>query len=152
MKRLLVFIGLFFLLVSCERDDLCLEKPSVSMNTVFVNSISGLRESVNLTVLYEQDTIIAPVTTDSLLIPLPVHEDHFQYVFVNQNGGIANPDTLVFQYRIDEQFISKACGFKTVFYDLQISLIADPDNWIKHVEILESRLTADTLNHVKIYH
>ncbi len=152
MRRLLVILSGLVLLTACERDDLCLEKPAADMNTLFINHITQEREAVELMVLYGQDTVVQQRATDSLHIPLPVDTSRVTYRFIKNPGNNSNTDQVEISYTIDEIFISKACGFKTVFTGLQMHLINDSDNWIKQIEIVLPEIKTDTLNHVKIYH
>ena len=153
MKRNLIVLAAFlFVSIACERDDLCLEKPSASVNAVFYNNVTQQREPLEISVLFNSDTIIETQTTDSLLIPLPVHTDDFKYVFIKHQGNSANPDTVRIRFGIGEQFISKACGFKTVYHNLQMNLTPDNDNWIQQIDITNPEVITDTVNHVKIYH
>ena len=86
--------------------------------------------------------------TDSIAIPLDVNNDVCQFKFISS----ANPDVLDFYYLREEVFISKTCGYRTYFQDLNVENQPDADNWIKQIEILENYIKIDTSAHVKIYH
>ncbi len=149
IKKFAFIFGIVLLFSGCERDDLCLENPATSMNTVFYDYTNQpAPKPLQLTVTYQNDTIVEPVQTDSILIPLPVHTNQALYVLIRGT----NPDTINISYQTEDLFVSKACGFKTVYKNLQIQLINDSDNWIKQVDIIQPDIVTDTVSHVKIYH
>jgi hypothetical protein len=58
----------------------------------------------------------------------------------------------MFTYLPDGIFVSKACGFKAVFFQLNVEVLPDADNWIDRVEVIENQIITDTITHVEIYH
>ncbi len=152
-KNTIIFIVLLFSIISsCEKDDICLEymTPNLVIRFYDNNQTDTVKEVNELTIiaLPIKDTIYKNVKKDSISLALDVNNDFSTYVFISGN----NTDTLKFTYLRKDIFVSKSCGYKTFFEQLDSQLIIDTDNWIKNTEIIESKITVDTLAHVKIYH
>jgi hypothetical protein len=149
---IVAFFMLFQLFSSCEKDDICLEPTTPKLNIRFydTNQTTDVKavEHFSLTALPGQQIVIQDENTDSISIALNVNENSSKFIFINNN----NTDTVVFQYEREFVFVSKSCGYKCIFKNLQANVITDPDNWIKNKEILNSEITVDTVAHVKIYH
>jgi hypothetical protein len=76
-----------------------------------------------------------------------------------QNGGTTvttddNLDALTFNYTRATSYVSRACGFKTLF-TLQptspVVLTPDSNNWIQNIVVVQSYIANETETHVKIY-
>ena len=153
IKKMLVILAVIAI-VSCERNDLCIDPGTPGVVTVFYNGISQQRQAVDSLVVLSQngDTVIAPVRTDSLVIPLPVQGNEIKMIFQYQHGNLRNPDTIRFGFTPELQFISKACGFKTVYTDFNAALVPDNDNWIQSVQPVQTRIDNDSIKHLAIYY
>jgi hypothetical protein len=60
-------------------------------------------------------------------------------------------DVLYVQYTRSDLYISRGCGFKTLF-SIENLQIKEPYNWIQSIELITSEVVHDSLAHVKIYH
>jgi hypothetical protein len=140
------------MLTSCEKDDTCLEPTTPKLILRFYDNTAPQTtkpvEHFTLTALPELQQPIQDKTIDSLSIALDVNNDFSRFVFQNDN----NLDTITFMYEREYKFVSKSCGYKSIFHNLQVNIHPDNDNWIKNVTILNSEITIDTVAHVKIYH
>lgn len=152
MKKLVWILAALLFWTACERDDLCLEKPAVPLRAAFADDFTGDPKPVTLTVLYGQDTVLASQTSDTLDIPLPVDGNSVRYVWIKEDASPPAADTVEIRYTLDKQFVSKACGWKTVYKDVDMEVYPGAVSWIKAWEILTAELTVDTIAHVKIYH
>lgn len=145
-----VFFILFFFL-SCEKDDICLQPTTPKLVLTFNDAANPneIKQLNNLTLiaLPIQDTIIYN-DIDILKIPLNVNSDNCSFEMIKSG----NSDLIQFSYQREDVFVSKTCGYKTVFHNLQITVLPDSNNWINSVEILNSEITIDTTTHVKILH
>ena len=143
---------ILLLFSSCEKDDICLEPTTRKLVIRFYDATQTADikavEHFSLTALPGQQKPIENKNTDSISIALNVNENSSTFIFTNDT----NADTVVFQYERKFVFVSKSCGYKCIFQNLQANVITDPDNWIKNKEILNSEITVDTVAHVKIYH
>ena len=166
MKRFLaVLLTLCALLGSCERDEICLEDitPKLVIRFSDIDEPSEFKPVLRLEVaiegiegVYEDESIT--LSTDSIAIPLKVTEAKTRYILTlkgNEDEGIPdNIDTLDISYTMEDIFVSRSCGYKSVFYGLQSEIIQDDDNWIKDLSTRTDPqdVTTETRYHVKIFH
>ena len=143
---------LLFSFLSCEKDDVCLSPmtPKLVFRLYDNVQIDDLKEAEHLYIiaLPDNDTVYKDVQTDSIAISLDVNQDAAKYIFVKDN----NNDTVLCTYQRKNIFVSKACGYKTNFYQLDVEKVVDADNWILNLNVENQEVTNDTLAHVKIYH
>ena len=103
---------------------------------------------------YENETIT--VFTDSIAIPLVVTENRTRFIFTlpGEDGMEDNLDTVSLVYTQEDIFVSKSCGYKSVYHNAKITVTQDDDNWIKFLEPTADPLEIidENLAHVKIYH
>lgn len=166
-KNLILTITLLFLLMqlSCERDEICLEEITPKLIIRFYNennpnefkSVPLLKVNIEgIDGDYSNETITT--LTDSIAIPLDVANNKTRFILTLQANEIEgtedNLDTIAVIYTQQDIFISRACGYKTVFNEAGASLVTDDDNWIKGLETKNDPLQIIDENaaHVKIYH
>jgi len=165
LKTIVFFFIVISSLLSCEKDEICLEDNTPLLIIRFYNAENpdDLKKVPQLKVQiegiegnYENSTIT--VLTDSIAIPIKVTEDITKFrLTLNGNDEDLdndNEDSLILNYIMEDEYVSRPCGYKTLYYDVKTNLMEDDDNWIIYVEAL-----ADPLNilnekeaHVKIYH
>jgi len=164
---------LIFLLVlactfsSCEKDDLCIpeELDIPRLVIVFVDDRNQLlrKPVANLQVLEtEGNTPIALDNTgsttltqvDSIAIPLRIDASLSEFAFLRTLDGSENSDPINFEYVQDEEYLNRACGFKSIYTDLIADRLAEtPDNpWITNVIIRNPDVTSNQDIHVEIRH
>ncbi len=155
---------MLFTIWSCEKDEICLEEttPLLIVRFYDVDNPDNLKKVINLKVelegiegIYENATITA--LTDSIAIPIKTTEDSTKYILtINQEENVeeTNTDSFEINYTREDFFVSRSCGYKTLFYGILPNLYTDNDNWIK--ELITVKNPQDVLNenetHVKIYH
>ena len=91
-------------------------------------------------------------------MPLRTSADLTSLHFI-QNGSDAdttndNIDLLTFNYVRNDVYISRACGYKTVFFldaTNPIALTTDGNNWIQNIEVVQPNIVTENEVHVKIY-
>lgn len=174
---ILIVIGYY----SCERDDLCAEGTQTTADLVIEafdvslqddsKNVFGLRivgiddEGNENGVLSGYDV----VNTNQLVLPLRTDANEtvyelYQNYAINDNGTpddtsddfvTGNKDEITIRYVRDDIFVSRACGFKTVFTNVSISIDAgDTDRWINRFQseddnqIIENEAEA----HFKLFH
>lgn len=166
MKKIfavLVIMGL--MLGSCERDEICLEDitPKLVIRFSDHEEPSDFKSVLQLEVaiegidgIYEDESIT--LSTDSIAIPLKVTETKTRYILtlkgIESEGIPDNTDTLDVSYTMEDIFVSRSCGYKSVYYGLQSTVIPDDDNWIKDLTTRTDPqdVTTETRYHVKIFH
>ena len=164
LKPVLLSLLTIFLM-SCERDEICLEDitPKLIIRFHNANIPDEVKSVLNLKVEiegidgeYTNETIT--VLTDSIAIPLVVTENNTRFILTvpgDDNAGTKdNIDTISLVYTQQDIFISRSCGYKTIFNNVEGALVTDDDNWIKAIEAQVDPLEIIDENsaHVKIYH
>ena len=151
--------------MSCERDEICLEDITPKLVIRFYNAKipEEVKSVLNLKVEiegidgeYTNETIT--VFTDSIAIPLVVTESKTRFILTlpgdESEGTEDNIDTISLVYTQQDVFISRACGYKTIFNNVKGSLVTDDDNWIKAIEaqVDPLQIIDENAAHVQIYH
>ncbi|SFQ41266.1 DUF6452 family protein [Flavobacterium akiainvivens] len=180
MKKLVacivVFGTLMVYLSSCEKDDLCadgtLTTPSLVIAFYDANNRTQLKSVTGLQYFAEGriDTL-SPGTVNRIRVPLKTDLNNTKWGFifneVFSGSTVPNLDYLDFSYVTSEEYISRACGYRSIFHldpsvpgDLN-PLITDGDatRWIQEVEVMTTEITdefetaEDDENdvHIKIY-
>lgn len=131
MKKRLIVFGLIFsmaLLVSCEEDDVCVGEGTPNLTIVFRDALNSTNKMDSLTIHYSDhidfdDPVLLydKVFTDSLKLPLSglVYEKRY---FKIQRRSNSNSDILTVNYQPTSEYISKACGFRVVYEDLNYNI------------------------------
>ncbi len=161
----LIIILLLIVIPGCESDEICLEDITPKLVIRFYNNDiqsevkSVLRLKVEIDGIdgeYANETIT--LLTDSIAIPLLVSENETRFILTLQgdesSGTEDNIDTISVVYDQQDLFVSRSCGYKTVFNNADTSITNDDDNWIKSLEAQNDPLEIIDENkaHVKIYH
>ena len=161
MKTISLVILLFLSFCGCEKDDICIDPitPDFIIRFRDILDASKTKAASNLQIKnIDIDSIYRENidATDSITIPLNVNQTSSTYVLsINSTDtNLINSDTLTINYSLETVFVGRACGFKTVFNTVVISLTADSDNWIKSILSSNSPLnvTTQTKAHVEILH
>ena len=163
--KLLVFFLFLTIIMGCESDEICIEDITPKLIIRFYNNDiqKEVKSVLNLKVQIdgiEGDYINETITilTDSIAIPLLVTEKETRFILTLQGdtttGTEENIDTISLVYDQQDIFVSRSCGYKTVFNNADPSLTDDDDNWIKSIEVQKDPLEIIDENtaHVKIYH
>ena len=79
------------------------------------------------------------------MIPLNTIQDISNYNF-SSNSII---DEVTISYTRSDEFVSRSCGYKTIFDNLSITTTS---NWILDSEIINSTVNNETSAHLYIYH
>ncbi|MQP23734.1 hypothetical protein GFJ94_01495 [Flavobacterium sp. LMO8] len=166
MKKL-VFITLSLLLAvsfwNCEKDDICAEGTPVTPRLIIefydATNPSVLKNITNLGIIEPTFTQGFPFNgVSKIQVPLRTTADITTLNFI-QNGSDTdsandNIDLITFNYERINEYVSRACGYKTLFYlnDINpIELTADGNNWIQNIEVMQPNIETENEVHVKIY-
>lgn len=139
--------------LACEPDDICPESTSTTPRLIIdfydVNSPENTKNVFDLVVIgVGNESILSDYSftdTDEVLLPLKTDVNTTQYVlikeaFVNDNGTPddpsddfidGNPDTITINYSRELIFVSRACGYKTIYKNVTLTIEPDDDNWMK---------------------
>ena len=161
---------------SCEKDDICTDDttPRLVLEFYDVANPGNLRNVVNLKVKAEgaADFIVFNTSlpeTDSnrylfngnkLELPLKINENNTKYSLVLNSTGtviLPNKDFLQFNYTPQNIYVSRACGYKTIFElnatpnGVVLTDAATPDTfWIQDINILTTNIETENETHIKI--
>lgn len=174
MKKILLILFIVgFTVAGCEKDDICdpatPTTPRMVIKFYNANNRSVLRAVTNLKII-GRDTTALPNESgvefwnDTIAyIPLKVNEDITNYRFIlnASNTSTIETDTIDFNYSRNDVYVSRACGFKTLF-DLFGNPTEDPfvlndtpnettGNWIDDIEVVEPNINDENEAHIKIY-
>jgi Family of unknown function (DUF6452) len=166
-KKIILFnlFAIIFLISSCEKDEICIEEVTPLLIIRFYDNenpeefkvVSNLRIEIE-GIEGEFDNESVSTFTDSISIPIKVTDDLTKFKLI-LNGNDAddtndNEDIFNLNYAREDLYVSRSCGFKTLFFDAKTSLESDNDNWIISIETVNN--PQDILNqqsaHVKIFH
>ncbi|MDH7912733.1 DUF6452 family protein [Winogradskyella sp. SYSU M77433] len=181
MKKLkFLVLTITLILLSCERDDICAETTSTTPRLIIefydVDNNDVLKNVPRLTV-YGEGLLTEPPTssvdetlvyndnnTNSIALPLLIGEEESETTirFVLEKDTHlrldddvdtnSNEDILEISYTSEYVYVSRACGYKSVFNDIDVSRNADGDTWISSIETLVTEIENENNVHVYIYH
>ncbi|MGE5943352.1 MAG: DUF6452 family protein [Flavobacteriales bacterium] len=138
--------------ISCERDDICPASTPTTPNLIIEFYDSTNPETVKFVPLLRvqgvnNDTVLEGyngVNKDELILPLRTDTTATQYRlrkdYTNNNAGTpddpsddfpnGNEDIITIKYTTEQIFVSRACGYKTVFRNVTLTIEPDSSNWI----------------------
>ena len=156
----LLFIAFATLLLfyNCEKDDICLDSEAKTSRLIirFKDALDHTQFKSVPTLAAQgigNNTVLNFGTTDSIAIPLNTAADLSQFKFFkNYNETTENIDQCNFSYTRTDEFVSRACGYRTVFENLSPSIVTDSDNWILSYEVIHTTLNNEDEKHLIIYH
>lgn len=175
MKKFSVLVILTILLgTSCERDDICAETTPTTPHLIIrfydVNEQENTKQVRLLTVNGIDpegnvlENVISSISTDSIVLPLRFQQEGIvtasrfalkrdsDFDTDNNESTVSNTDIIVVSYTPEFIYVSRACGYKSVFNDTQNTLILDTDNWIFGYEISNSTIDNENAAHIILYH
>lgn len=177
MKKIIAFVfvmALFF--SSCEKDDICDANTATTPRLVItfydINNSSVLKNVTNLKVIGAGMTegIVFNSATDNtkyltsgskISIPLRTDADATTYRFI-LNSGNTNPiftdtDEVTFNYSRNTIFVSRACGFKTIFEFIakdaifQTAIPATKQKWMQYLSVEKTIIDKENETHIKVF-
>lgn len=169
MKKAIVLILILSVFVSCEKDDICSSETSTTAKLVLrfydIANQDETKAVPNLLVYGLNDLSeivlfdhigLSTSNTDSITIPFRTDINSTRFVLhrdvVDGDLTTGNFDVITANYVGEDVYVSRACGYKTVFNNLALNLEPDSDNWVINSEILNSTVKDETKAHVKIFH
>ena len=178
MKKIIVFLLIAtFTFSSCEKDDICDANtpttPRLVMEFYDSNNSSILKNVTNLKVIGDGMTegiVLNPtasgeaqyLSNDSkILIPLKTDTETTKFRFI-LNSGNPNPtlidiDEVTFNYTHNDVFVSRACGFKTLFTldplnpYTQTTIPATKLKWMQFISVEKSNIDNENETHIKVF-
>jgi len=165
MKKIfLILLVLSVTFSSCEKDDICdaatETTPKLIIEFYDILNPTVLKKVTNLAVKEVGSTSVINFNSESeIQLPLKTNEDITKYSLILNSTDVTidNEDFLQFNYTRQNIFVSRACGYKTIFtLDPTTPYIktetSTPDGyWIRNITVETSNITTENETHIKIY-
>jgi hypothetical protein len=175
MKKFSLLVILIILIgASCERDDICAETtpttPQLIIRFYDINEQDNTKQVRLLTVNGVDpegtvlENIVTNTSTDSIVLPLRFQNENIvtasrfelkrdsDFDTDTNDTTFSNTDVIVVSYTPEFVYVSRACGYKSVFNETQNTLIIDSDNWIFSYEIINPTIDNENSAHIILYH
>lgn len=163
-KTILIPFALLIALFAwnCEKDDICDENtsttPRLIMQFYSIDDPTAEKEVSSLLVTTNDgaDTLKIFNDVSKIELPLKILADQTQYTFTLNSNDITvdNTDALTFNYTRDAIFVSRACGYKTVFLlDPAVPFVQDngTDNqWMQNVTVQQPDIQNENEVHISV--
>ncbi len=165
MKK--IFPVLLLLLItfsSCEKDDICdaatATTPKLIIEFYDILNPTVLKNVTNLAVKeFGSTTVLGFASASKIQLPLKTNEDITKYSLIlnSTDVTIANEDFLQFNYTRQNIFVSRACGYKTIFTldpitpYIKTDMSSPNGYWIRNITVATSNITTENETHIKIY-
>lgn len=147
-KTIFPLLSIVLLAISCQKDDICIEPVTPKLVIRFYDDEepTEYKSVENLTVWADgYANLYNEATTDSIAIPLNLAEDFTVFHLKSDTSE----DEITINYTRNEVFVSRSCGYKYDFKELNLSNISN--NWIIGTEVTNSTVDNET-EHIKIIH
>ena len=165
MKNIfLILLVLSVTFSSCEKDDICdaatATTPKLIIEFYDILHPTVLKNVTNLAVKEVGSTSVLGFNSVSKIqLPLKTNEDITKYSLILNSTDIttANEDFLQFNYTRQNIFVSRACGFKTIFTldpttpYIKTETSTHDGYWIQNITVETSIITTENETHIKIY-
>ena len=172
MKKIILFLFVLALSFSgCEKDDICDANTPTTPRLVigfydFLNP-SVLKNVTDLKVIGDgmpKDVLFNGAETTSantISIPLKTVGTTTTYRLTlnsgNSNAALVDEDIIKFDYTTKEVFVSRACGYKSIFTldpttpYTHTDPIAANQKWIKFISVEKNNIENENETHIKIF-
>jgi hypothetical protein len=161
MKKYLFVLLIVSFFASCEKDDICIDETTPHLVIRFYDktSTSTVKAVTNLKVEVENSNdefvqIGNTASLDSIVLPLNVDFDltkiRLTKNFSETSAGIVNAFTL--NYNREEVFVSRSCGYKTIYRNVNKSDENLSSDWIQNINLLFPDIDNENQAHITIFH
>jgi hypothetical protein len=162
MKKYLKYILLClfsFGFLGCEKDDICAQEDPNTQAVVieFYNKDERTKTKIppGLLAYVTGYDIAIKANGNVLTLPLLINANTTSWNLVlNGDDSIEGNeiiDVLTFNYEVEQQYVSKACGYKANFILDETNGVVSTYNWINSIEIINSNIINPNEVHLKIY-
>ena len=178
MKKISILIILLIIVgnYSCERDDICPDgtptTPRLLIDLYDSENPDTQKNVFDLVVIGADNDDFVPAyvfqDTDNLILPLKTTDNTTEYILVKEatvnDAGTpddtsddfvdGNQDRITINYSREQVFVSRACGFKTIFKNVTLTIVDDGDNWMLSRQPLTDNQSVEdeTTTHFNISH
>lgn len=155
---------------SCERDDICASAtpttPHLIVRFYNIDERSETKTVRKMNVHEETNSkyILFDKTLDSIILPLRIDalnntnttrfiiEKDGDFATDEDNATDSNMDILEVSYTPELIYVSRACGYKSIFNNLVANRESDTNNWIIDVQVINTTINNEDAAHINIYH
>jgi hypothetical protein len=182
MKKIKILLLVFALgFIGCERDDICAESTATTPQLIIefydASNPDDLKSVPRLTVYGEglpnpnppetevDETIVFNTNTSAISLPLLIGnegetttsrfilEQDTNLRLDEDDTTVSNIDIIDLSYTSEFIYVSRACGYKSIFNNLELDIEAiDGTFWINNIEITETTIENENTVHVRILH
>jgi hypothetical protein len=170
MKRILALLLITICFSACEKDDICAEETTPRLilefydvtNPTVKKNISSLKVTG-----FTTDAVPVPLATplatftgvSKIELPLRITEDVTKYKLILNSASPVNmnEDILQFDYTRQNVYVSRACGFKTIFtLNSPIGVTRTDSNtidgfWMQFINIQTTNIDTENEVHIKVF-
>ncbi len=174
-KTTFLLLILLFSFSGCEKDDICSATTSTTPRLVIqfydFNNPSVLKNASNLKVVGEgmtegivfnsgatgESRYLTNANTVSIPLKTTKNSTTYQFILNSTSSTFKNEDVIRFDYNHENFYVSRACGFKTLFDLDPITPYTHTDAtipnvlWIKAISVEKKSIDNENETHVKIY-
>ncbi|CAL2107533.1 conserved hypothetical protein [Tenacibaculum sp. 190524A02b] len=151
----------FIFLSSCEKDDFCVQTPitpSLILRFYDKSDATKLKSVQRFSIVAASkgtDSLFTGQNTDSIAIPLNGLANKTVYTLkMNDINNLAVDNktaTLTIDYSVEEEYISRSCGYRFIFKDIKIS--SSSPSWIDRLSTNEVTIVnLQNKAHVQVFH
>ena len=161
MYKKIFFYSLFIIfLFNCEKDDICLEgtpgTPRLIIRFFDQNEKSTPKSLSNVSIkALSEDKEYIVFSGDSLAIPLKLVSNTTIYTFtlLDDLANQEKVDTLKFNYKREDYYINRACGFLSnlIFTNPALEIL-DKESVFSGFNVLKDTIKNEKQAHLAIYH
>lgn len=149
---LIILAGIFSVFFSCQ-DEFCIEPTTPEFIIRFYNkdSTNYTTKQIKLVAWVGNDTIpyVNGSSRDSIALPIDTQNTSVTFN-LSILDSVPSLETLTINYKVDDIYVSKACGFKSVFKE--VTLTHSNNNWLSKSEQITQEITNQNQAHVQIFH
>jgi hypothetical protein len=163
MKKIVLLLLLTITFSSCEKDDICAEEttPRLVLEFYDISNPSNLKNVLNLKVTGEGQSELGTYNgVNKVELPLDIINDTTKYSLIlnSVSSTGSNEDSLQFNYIHQNVFVSRACGYKTIFElnatpngVIKTDAVTPDGFWIQDINIVTTNIETENETHIKIY-
>ncbi|TYC14895.1 hypothetical protein ES677_05810 [Bizionia gelidisalsuginis] len=179
MKKIIALLLLALTItLSCERDDICSGEtpttPRLIIDFLDLSTIT-LENPKNVTKFRAETVDDMRVlddynikTIDQVILPLKTNDTVTKFRFykdyaISDNDTpddtsddfiTGNPDIITIEYATENVYVSRACGYKSIFKNITITVEDDGDNWVQVIQPVNDNQTIENEDnpHFNIFH
>jgi hypothetical protein len=166
MKKIFFLLVVMLSLSSCEKDDVCTEDTTPRLIVEFydISNPGTLKNVVSLKVTgdgsYNNLDLGTYNGVSKIKLPLNPSTTSTVYHFILNSASTSsspNEDIVVFNYTANTAYVSRACGFRTIYelnnpYGVVYTDATTPDTvWIQNLTVETTSITTENETHSKIY-